>query len=266
MRKILLVSGDSNSDPDYICKVYKKDRSEVVTWADVTAKELNLELVELSKYGRGNDYIFYSLMEAIATHRENIEAVIVAWSDIADHDFFYIKALLPIVELRETGNPKARVWLQKANMENITRDFWKSEVFDKSVYSGMISNLFTKMFALINVCKMHSIKLIMFQTNEIIDLDLFIKFQENNNLPEKSLISKEIFEDMYFNNPMFKVLEENKNILLGWPFLENHNGDYLTKKRADPEYRISDEDWHPSEKCHREYAEKIIKRYKELYG
>lgn len=267
MRKILLVSGESNSDPYYFCDVYGKERSEVITWPDIVAEKLNLELVNLSKYGTGNDYIFDSLIDGIIKYGQNIKAIIVPWTEISIHSFFYIKSLFPFIELNNYENPTARQWLKKVNMEKVTQNFWKSEIFDKSIYSRMINDLFTKMFILMNICKINSINLIMFQGYELIDLNTFIKFQETNNLPEKSLISEKIIEDMYVNNAIFKILEENKDILLGWPFLKSLGGDYFVKKaQENPEYRISETDYHPSEKCHREYAEKIIKKYIDVYG
>ena len=77
MRKILLVGGDSFSDPT--CKSYKG--TDIITWPQLLAEKLDMDLVCVAQSGGGNEQIYSSILDWICENgSNNIGLVLAAWS------------------------------------------------------------------------------------------------------------------------------------------------------------------------------------------
>ena len=79
MRKILLVSGCSYTHKDWCSDFHDIGPNAWPFWPEILGKKLDMEVINLAQSGAGNEYIYFSLLDKIATI-DNIGLVIPAWS------------------------------------------------------------------------------------------------------------------------------------------------------------------------------------------
>ena len=79
MRKILLTGGCSYTDKDWCSDFHDIGPNAWPFWPEILGKKLDMEVINLAHSGAGNEYIYYSLLDKIATI-DNIGLVIPAWS------------------------------------------------------------------------------------------------------------------------------------------------------------------------------------------
>ena len=88
MRKILLVSGCSNTDKDFYSELHPDMDCSWPKWPELLAKKLDMDCVNLAKSGAGNEYIYRSLLNCITrSDISNIGLVIPAWSQCNRKDY-----------------------------------------------------------------------------------------------------------------------------------------------------------------------------------
>ena len=84
----LIVGGDSNSDLNFRSTVHPDWDFSFKKWPQYVAEHLGMELVCVGKGGRGNEYIYHSLLhEIIRTPQEEIGLVMVGWSQAMRKDW-----------------------------------------------------------------------------------------------------------------------------------------------------------------------------------
>ena len=88
MKKILLVSGCSNTEKDFYSEIHPEMDCTWPKWPEILAKKLDMDCVNLAKSGQGNEYIYSSLLEYITENdSSNIALVIPAWTQCQRKDF-----------------------------------------------------------------------------------------------------------------------------------------------------------------------------------
>mgnify|MGYP001265764672 FL=1 len=88
MKKILLVSGCSNTEKDFHSDVHPELDTSWPKWPELLAKKLDMEPVNLAKSGMGNEYIYTTLLRYITqTDRGRIGLVIPAWTQNQRKDY-----------------------------------------------------------------------------------------------------------------------------------------------------------------------------------
>ena len=88
MKKILLVSGCSNTEKNFFSDVHPMMKCDWPKWPDILAKKLDMEVVNLAKSGMGNEYIYTTLLRFITTtDRDKIGLVIPAWTQNQRKDY-----------------------------------------------------------------------------------------------------------------------------------------------------------------------------------
>ncbi len=88
MKKILLVSGDSYTDTNWISDYHNIGPNAWSMWPELLAKKLDLECINLAYSGAGNEYIYFSLLDEIARIDSNDIGLIVAgWSQCHRRDW-----------------------------------------------------------------------------------------------------------------------------------------------------------------------------------
>ena len=65
MRKILVVSGCSWSDQKFKSLFHPEIDCSWPKWPELLAKKLDMDCINLSKCGHGNEYIYSTLLEQI---------------------------------------------------------------------------------------------------------------------------------------------------------------------------------------------------------
>ena len=86
MKKILLVSGCSFTDKNFISDFHPDLLHKWPTWPELLAKKLDMEVINLGKMGAGNEYIYSSLLDKIMT-TDNIGLIMAAWSQSQRRDW-----------------------------------------------------------------------------------------------------------------------------------------------------------------------------------
>ena len=88
MKKILLVSGCSNTEKDFYSDVHPDLDCTWPKWPEILAKKLDMEPVNLAKSGMGNEYIYTTLLRYITrTNKDKIGLVIPAWTQNQRKDY-----------------------------------------------------------------------------------------------------------------------------------------------------------------------------------
>ena len=88
MRKILLVSGCSNTDKDFYSELHPELDTSWPKWPELLAEKLDMDCVNLGKSGAGNEYIYRSLLDYITRNdTSNIGLVISAWTQCNRKDY-----------------------------------------------------------------------------------------------------------------------------------------------------------------------------------
>ena len=88
MRKILLVSGCSNTEKDFVSDLHPELDTSWPKWPELLAEKLDMDCVNLGKSGAGNEYIYRSLLDYITKNdTSNVGLVIPAWTQCNRKDF-----------------------------------------------------------------------------------------------------------------------------------------------------------------------------------
>ena len=96
MKKLLIVSGCSFTDGNYISNVHPEMDCSWPKWPELLAKKLDMDCINLGHSGAGNEYIYSSLLEEILKqkfkHKREIGLVIPAWSQCQRQDWQELKS------------------------------------------------------------------------------------------------------------------------------------------------------------------------------
>jgi len=88
MKKILLVSGCSNTERSFYSEIHPELDTTWPKWPELLAEKLNMDCVNLAKSGAGNEYIYTSILKYITENdTSNIGLVIPAWTQCQRKDF-----------------------------------------------------------------------------------------------------------------------------------------------------------------------------------
>ena len=94
MKKILLVSGCSNTEKDFYSEIHPEMDCSWPKWPELLANKLDMDCVNLAKSGSGNEFIYSSLLDYITrwntlseNNRKEIGLVIPAWTQCQRKDY-----------------------------------------------------------------------------------------------------------------------------------------------------------------------------------
>jgi hypothetical protein len=89
LKKILLASGCSFTDPNYISNTDPEADTSWPKWPELLAKKLDMDYINLGLGGAGNEYIYSSLLEQILKTKDKsqIGLVIPAWTQCQRKDW-----------------------------------------------------------------------------------------------------------------------------------------------------------------------------------
>ena len=88
MQKILLTSGCSWTDPNYMSIEHPTLDCSWPKWPEILAEKLDMKCINLGKSGAGNEYIYSSILDQLQlVDHKQIGYVIAAWSSAPRRDF-----------------------------------------------------------------------------------------------------------------------------------------------------------------------------------
>jgi hypothetical protein len=258
MRKKLIVSGCSYSNESWTSIHHPELDVSWPKWPQLLAEKLDMQLVNLSESGAGQEYIYSNIIDKLQTiDHSKIGLVIAAWSTAPRRDY-QIESL----------------YLNKAK--------WTNDMYDsKGCMNYWIDRSLRYYYSFQMVCE--NLKL-PYKQLQMIDLfkgylwqqliakrtkdfpDDFIKqipiLNEPHQLTKEEKEWKEKEEKKYLaqihNSPYYEIINNN---FIGWPTDPRLNGYSLSDKVLDNDTdRISKIDLHPNRQGQEKLAEFIYDR------
>ena len=236
--KYLIVSGDSWTDPNYYSTPNRHLKCDWPKWPELLAEKLNMQVINLAHSGRGNEYIYSTILDKITEQPDNIGMVIAAWSAPERRDFCIIG---------DKGDYRWRTLRPDDSgsfLYHIQRSF-------RLFYS------FQQLCESLNLKYKHMLMVPFFKTflwecsNEF-----FEEIRDDMGPLGEREILKSIINCPYIE----KIREEN---FIGWPCVEELGG-YSIKDKLNPgkslDFQIAENDAHPSSKGHELIANYIYDR------
>ena len=267
MRKILLVSGCSNTEKDFYSEIHPNMDCSYPKWPELLAEKLNMDCVNLGKSGSGNEYIYTSLLNYITENdRSRIGLVIPAWTQVQRKDYTLGSLVIKNKFLKNHKPSRKASDLKNHNWRNHRIDP------DGDIFWWMKKSLNYYLSFQI-MCERYSLPYMQVQMlAPYIDWLRGLKAADNDtNYPksfrhtypgDKNEDNKKIIE--LINNYEVNNYEDKLNTkkFLGWPLSGEFGGYSLQKKLINPEDKtwISDRDSHPNEKGHKVISEFIYER------
>tara|TARA_B100000902_G_C27098999_1_gene807807 strand:+ start:135 stop:860 length:726 start_codon:yes stop_codon:yes gene_type:complete len=235
-RKILLVSGCSNTDKNFQSEHYPEMDCSWPKWPELLAEKLNMDCVNLGRAGAGNEYIYNSLLEYITTKPHRIGCVIAAWTQNQRRDY-------------QTGS-KGRWQSDRIDMKGDV--FWWTK---RSLNFYLSFEILCKRYKLdyfhVQMCALYQKWLHGFDI-EPWKSDVKTKYPGDRVKDNYEIID-------LINSYGDRISTER---FLGWPLAIESNGYYLQNKLISIKHEtmISEKDEHPNAKGHKSIAEFIYDR------
>ena len=229
MKKILLVSGCSFTDPNWWSEFHPEMDTSWPKWPELLAKKLDMDCVNLGSSGSGNEYIYSSLLDYITNPQKDLSRiglVISAWTQCQRRD--YQKGL--------NGR-----WLNR-------RLDIDGDIF------GWVNKSLKYMLSLQLICERFNLPYKQFQM-----LNLYRDYMGGLTASDREVKSGKYPENHKIEYPGNFSRDEKKivNIItnyedrintknfIGWPLMNNFGGFSFTYKFLK-DYYVSELDSHPS--------------------
>lgn len=231
MKKILLTSGTSFSS-----ELTGDDYQDIVKWPTLLSKKMDLRLINKSKPGASNLYIFDHLMENIMKYGSEIELVVPAWSyGLKTSVFRNIELNLINIDDQEWGDDEL------APLSKLL----DSKIKSSNLLAKSLEQTLRLMVYLQDTCDSKNIKCVHYPLLNIFKTDL-----------EQSVHFK-ILEQI-IDSDMFQKLQQFDNII-GWP-CDSLLGGY-TFNTAYSEHVIDSNNHHPNSQGQKIIADEIYDKY-----
>ena len=258
MKKILLASGCSFTDENFLSAVHPEMKCDWPKWPELLAKKLDMDYINLGHNGAGNEYIYSTLLEQILKIKDKstIGLVIPAWSQCQRKDY----------QVSDFA-----IWKQK-RIDS-----------DGDVFSFVRKDL-RYMVSLQLICEKYNIPLKQFQMISL--FDGYISGLSKTDAEKYEHRNNPDFKQRYDYIPVLgnqkvdrancdKILLEydryiNEKDFIGWPLSNRIGGFHVEEKtlrhtlKPYPNYiselLVSNIDVHPNEKGHEKIAEFLYDR------
>ncbi len=239
MTKILLTSGSSFSFDFYGSEDDPSIRSDFARWPSILSEKLNCQLINKSKPGASNLYIYDHLMENIIKYQDRIELVVAGWS------YGYKTSIFRNYELNFIN-------LEDQDLADKTLINTATELESKIQSDGLLVNSIKQSLRLMvylqEFCESKNIKCVHYPLLNIFKTNL----EKQNHLK---------FLEQIIDCDFFQKIQTYDNVI-GWPCDINLGG--YTYSTAHPNLVISDKDRHPNEEGQKIIAQEIYDKYLKL--
>ena len=275
MKKILLASGCSYTDKNFKSldnTLSDNYRGGWPMWPELMANELNLDCVNVASSGKDNDYIFDSILDGIIKYGDKIDTIAILWTS-ADRVSFFNQVLIPFAEyhikLMDKPSNSLLDWSKRYGISDISQRFMSGKYFNKSdMLKHWLQRPLSKIYAILHMCHVYGYKIIMAQgpsyfepkpLNDMVDAGYF---QESHRISEKEIVNT------FMRNDYFNFIENHKQYIIGWPFINTIGGYDLDIIRSHHNKQnnliVSENDFHPNAEGQNLIYKYFIKRYKKM--
>jgi len=264
-KKLLIVGGDSWSHPKEDCYI---EHGINKIWPDVVAEYLDVDLINISKGGVGNDWIHNKVIDAIEENSNRDIIVMANWSQACRIAPFELESAQLQFSNYMSTRPKYKFGAAKFDVQEEMRKLYRLAISDhpkaipKEEFWLSVANVSLRhIYLLDQYCKHRNIQILHHRALSILRGIEWIT-EPNISIDERIKARKEILELCRNKNQYFKKISEFTNIVgnsdlfaLGSSCFELYHN-----------YYISDEEQHPNENGHQLIAHSFINKYLELYG
>ena len=269
MKKILLVAGCSYSNEKFSSVHHPDLDVSWPKWPQLLAEKLDMQLVNLSESGAGQEYIYSNIIDKLQTiDHSKIGLVIAAWSTAPRRDY-----------QKESLYLKNKKWTYDKN-DMVQKIKWTNDMYDsKGCMYYWIDKSLRYYYSLQMVCENLKLPYKQFQmvdlfkgylwqelisrrTNDVADNKQVPIINNIADLTVEEKHWKETQEKKYLaqihNSPYYEIINSN---FIGWPTDPRLNGYSIGEKVLDNTTdRISKIDLHPNELGQKKLAKFIYEK------
>ena len=269
MKKILLVAGCSYSNEKFSSVHHPDLDVSWPKWPQLLAEKLDMQLVNLSESGAGQEYIYSNIIDKLQTiDHSKIGLVIAAWSTAPRRDY-----------QKESLYLKNKKWTYDKN-DMVQKMIWTNDMYDsKGCMYYWIDKSLRYYYSLQMVCENLKLPYKQFQmvdlfkgylwqelisrrTNDVADNKQVPIINNIDDLTVEEKHWKETQEKKYLaqihNSPYYEIINSN---FIGWPTDPRLNGYSIGEKVLDNTTdRISKIDLHPNELGQKKLAKFIYEK------
>ena len=244
MKKILLVSGDSFTDPEWWSEFHPELEVNWPKWPEILAKKLDMDCVNLGKSGAGQEFIYTSLLDYITNPQKDISRiglVIPAWSQCQRKDF-------------------QKGWGGRWTNRRLDVD---GDIF------SWVNRSLKYMLSLQILCERYNLP---YKQTQMINLfsDVLTGMRPGDREVKEGIYPKD-YKILYNGNAkkdkqkILKMVSDyedkiNVNNFIGWPMFNELGGFSLSHKVMKAKDKISELDSHPNKQGHERIAEFLYDR------
>ena len=260
MKKILLVSGCSFTDPHWQSDIHPDMICDWPKWPQIVADELNMECVNLGLSGSGNERIYSGISDFVTTP-EDQTPTFVSKMHLTDKHYEFPKGEIGLV-VAAWSQGHRRDWSEYRFVKrDQKKDLWTNENFDtKGDLHYHVLKSIRLQYAYQNLCKQLNLSYCQFQMISLWRAWVHAKVEDKNPVE---------FEKEFFNLVKSTGYNElmNKNFL-GWPcdFVNDKywgEKSYVLSDCLKAQHKVSDKDAHPNKIGQEILAEEFLKRLHE---
>lgn len=251
MKKILLASGDSNTDENYQSTFHPDKYLDFKKWPEILAKKLDMNYINLGRCGAGNEYIYNSILDYISNNGyKNIGFVIVGWSQ-SNRKSWYRRN-------QKKNSLKDKGWENLRINPNGNLVGWMRTTLNYYLSFQILMERYNLKYKQFSMIKPYEDMLngLRPSEHEIIELGA----DRNDFIPYKG--DKKVDEELILETILEYDNKLNLKNFIGWPMTKKLGGysvwNYI--KNDKNLYTISDKDDHPSEEGHQQIADFIYDR------
>mgnify|MGYP003109983389 CR=1 FL=1 len=258
-RKLLIVGGDSWSDPDD--PGYREFNVKKI-WPEMVADFLDYDIINISKGGAGNSYIHGQIIDAIEANSNRSIVVMVNWSQAIRLSLFELQLaqLTFNVHMPKLTGKFAR---KKIEIQNHIRELIHWHVYHPEKFHLSEEELWLKtanislrdIYLLDQYCKTRNIPILHHRAlHPLIGIEWILKPRVDFELRDRVL-------EVCKQNQYYQKILKFKNIVGHPNFFEKGSSCFDLYHK----YFLSPDELHPNESGHQLIAHSFINKYIELY-
>ena len=258
----LVVSGDSWTAPQSETKRgwrvalrkangHYEEEEEYPRWPDLLAEMLGMELINLGRISRGNEYIYNSIVDELCKEKKNVGLAIVMWSEHSRWDFSGSN-----IRPHKDIHSGIRTLHIDPTIGTMVFKGWKSKEMREAA-SQVVNTLLDK-------------NMVSTEHNYQKSHRWYHAFQNHCEANDIPYLQCSAFGSSQFNDPPHKIVkmlldhpiihDMNKETFYGWPLYHDIGGFTISDKLDDVDpmrikMRVSEDDMHPNKEGHAHIAE-----------
>lgn len=258
MKKMLLAVGCSFTDKNFKSLHYPEYDCSFPKWPEIVGDRLDMVVLNEAQCGYGNDQIANIVIDKLLNNFENIDTVMIGWSEIwrfSPYDYYRI-------------NPMAE---RKVHADNLTSNALKENLTDKiwldilkykhDALYHIIKNFYKQILRVQKICELFNVKLIQHHLCGSLEMHRF-------NYAAKMYdttwdYSKVEWGYLLSTTPGFYHID--KDNFIGYPFIRDFGGYSYVDTEHHRDFKLGLKDGHPNAAGHEHIAEMYYEQYKKIY-